>query len=239
MVQGKNETEGLSLITKSDGKKYSVRHDRRRYFFPQEYKNFINQVKNKQHKFFYITCVHTGGRIMEVLNLQHKDIDTERGTITFRIVKQRKAKKNYAATGKSRSFFVGSEFLKEYKSYTRGKTINPEHYIFLTNEKLPENYSNLPNHERKKHYASKVVSYSVMLKKYCEKAGIPDYKQFSPDNLRKTFGMWTRTFDIDILELTYRMGHDIGTHFTHYSSPLIFTEEEETQIKNILRGSSS
>jgi integrase len=226
--------EGLRVGIKSDGHNYSVRTDRRRYFFPDEWNNFINLLKNKEHKFFFITCLHTGGRIMEVLNLKHKDIDVERGTINFSIVKQRKAKKNFYATGKTRGFFVASEFLAEYKSFIRGKTINPEHLIFLDNSKLPTNYNELANDDRKKYYSSKVVSYSNMFKRKLKKAGIKDWYNFSPHNIRKTFGMWMRTYNKDFGELCYRMGHDMDTYIAHYGSSLIFTEEERRKIQKIM-----
>src|SRR3990167_1433586 len=109
-----SKREGLLIGRKSDGRLYRVRTDRRRYFFPDEWTNFIKLVTTRGHKFFFLTSLHTGGRIMEILNLRYKDIDEERGTITFNVVKQRKAKRDFYATGKNRAFFVSSEFLKEY-----------------------------------------------------------------------------------------------------------------------------
>jgi integrase len=226
--------EGILIGKKSDGKSYKVRTDRRRYFFPDEWVKFIDLIKNKKHHFFFITAVHTGGRIMEILNLRYKDIDEERGTITFSIVKQRKAKKNFYATGKTRGFFVASEFIKEYKSFIRGKTINKDEFIFLDNEKLPNNFSEFENSKRKPYYMSKVVSYSKILKLYLKKAGIKDYYNFSPHNLRKTYGMWMRTFNKDMGELCYRLGHDLDTFMLHYGSSLIFTEEERRKISKIM-----
>lgn len=226
--------EGLRVGIRNNGHKYSVRTDRRRYFFPDEWLNFIKLVENKEARFFYLTSLHTGGRIMEILNLRYRDIDLERGIVTFSIVKQRKAKKNFFATGKSRGFFVGSEFLAEYKSFIRGRTINPEKYIFLDNDKLPLNYNNLNNDERKKYYSSKVTAYSNMLKRKLKKAGIKDWYNFSPHNIRKTYGMWMRIFNKEISELCYRMGHDIDTYLAHYGSSLIFTEEERRKIAKII-----
>ena len=123
--------EGLFVGKKGNGSRYSVREDRRRYFFPDEWIAFIKLIKNKKHKLFFLTSLHSGGRIMEVLNLQHKDIDIERETIIFKLVKQRKAKKNFFSTGKTRSFFVSGELIKEYKSFIRGRSVKPEDYIFL------------------------------------------------------------------------------------------------------------
>ena len=215
------------------GIEYTIRLDRRRYFFPEEWEKFINCFKNKEHRFFFITCLHTGGRIMEVLNLKHKDIDIERKTIIFNLVKQRKAKKKYYSTGKTRSFFVASNFLKEYKSFTRTKKINKEDYIFLDNQKLPKDYDSMDNQDRKKYYISKFVSYSNILKRKLKKIGIKDWYNFSPHNIRKTYGMWMRIYNKDFGELCYRMGHDMDTYMAHYGSSLIFTDEEIRKIKEI------
>ena len=223
----------LRIGMRNDGKKYTVRNDRRRYFFPNEWREFISTFTNKEHKFFMITLLMTGGRIMEVLNLKHEDIDIERGTVTFKVVKQRKAKKNFYAVGKSRGFFVPSNFIREYKSFTRGKTINPNEYVFLDNSKLPENYDSLENDEKKKYYYSKVIAYSNLIKRKIKKTSIKDWYNFSPHNFRKTFGMWMRTFINDSGELCYRMGHDIDTYVSHYGSSLIFTENERREIAKI------
>ncbi len=228
------DKKDLLYGVRKDGTKLSVRVDRRRYFFPNEWNEFINLFKNKQHKFFFITLLHTGSRIMEALNLKFKDIDEQRGTIKFTIVKQRKAKKNFYAIGKSRDFFVASNFIKEYKSFIRGKKINLEDYIFLDNLKLPKDYDELDNDKRKKYYSSKFVSYSNLLKRKLRKTSIKDHYNFSPHNIRKTYGMWMRTFNIDSGELCYRLGHDIDTYIAHYGSSLIFTDNERRKIIKIM-----
>lgn len=230
----KTINEDLRVGIKSDGRNYTVRNDRRRYFFPDEWNKFINSFNDKTHKFFFITALHTGGRIMEILNLKYGDLDPERGVVKFKIVKQRKAKKDFYAIGKSRGFFVASNFIKEYKSFIRNRTINPKDYIFLDNKKLPKDYNKLDNSDRKKYYVSKVVAYSNLLKRKLKKIGIKDYYNFSPHNLRKTYGMWMRTFNIEMGELCYRMGHDMDTFIAHYGSSLIFTDNERRKIANIM-----
>lgn len=224
----------IKKITKKDGIKYSVRIDRRRYFFPDEWTKFINSFKNKQHKFLFLTLIHTGGRIMEVLNLKYEDIDTERGTIMFKTVKQRTAKRTFSSSSKTRNFFVASNYLTEYKSFIRNRTIKPSNYIFLDNEKLPNDYENLKNSEKKKYYASKVVSYSNMLKNRLKKIGISDWRSFSLHNIRKTYGMWMRTFNIEMGEMCYRLGHDMDTFISHYGSSLIFSDSERRKIQKIM-----
>jgi len=230
----KKIVEGIRKGIKKDGVSYTVRNDRRRYFFPEEWNRFISEIKNKQHRFFFYTLLFTGARIMEALNLKYEDINVERGTVNFKVVKQRKAKKNFYAVGKSRGFFVCSNFIKEYKSFIRNKNINSKEYIFLNNSKLPENYDTLDNSERKKYYQSKVVSYSRIIKRVTKKIGIKDWFNFSPHNFRKTYGMWHRVFLSDSGELCYRMGHDIDTYIAHYGSSLIFTDSERRKIEKIM-----
>ena len=227
------EKEGLMIGTKSNNVNYSVREDRRRYFFPDEWENFIKNVKDKKKRFFFITLLHTGARSMEALNLKYEDIDLDRESICFKVVKQRKAKRHFHSLGKSRSFFVASNFFKEYKSFIRGKSINSKDFIFLENDKLPINYDSLTNKEKKKYYVSKFVSYSNFLKRKLKKIGIKDYYNFSLHNIRKTYGMWMRTFNKELAELCYRMGHDIDTYLSHYGSSLIFTESERRKISKI------
>lgn len=225
-----------NIITKrnSRGIQYKVRLDKRRYFFPDEWLDFISIIKNRTHRFFFTTLLFTGARAMEALNLRHKDIDLERGTVNFETVKQRKAKKNFYAIGKQRSFFVASNFFKEYKSYIRGRSINPEDYIFLNNEELPQDYSKLPNEEKREFFLKVYVNYSQIFKRQMKKSKIEDPYNFSLHNIRKTFGNWMRTFNIEMAELCYRMGHDINTYLLHYGSSLIFTESERRKINKIL-----
>lgn len=234
LILSPSKKEGVYIGTKKDGKEYSVRRDRHRYFFPDEWNSFINTIKNKKHKFFFLTLLHTGARIMEALNIKHEDIDMERQTITLKVVKQRKAKKNFAGTGKSRTFFISSNFLSEYKSFIRNNKINSKEYIFLKNEKLPKNYDALNNDEKRQYYFSAIVSYSKMLKTKLKLAGIPDWFNFSPHNIRKTYGMWMRTYNKELAELCYRMGHDMDTYIAHYGSSLIFSDEERRKINKIM-----
>ena len=96
MFNKKLEQDIVKIKTKQ-GKSYSVRKDRRRYFFPNEWEEFISTFKNKEHRFFFLTLLHSGARIMEALHLKYEDIDEERGTLNLKVVKQRKAKKNFYA----------------------------------------------------------------------------------------------------------------------------------------------
>ena len=223
--------EGIRVGYRKDGQKYSVRESRKRYFFPHEWRLFEKQFKNKKHRFFFLTLLNTGARAMEALHLRSEDFDLERGTITFKVVKHRAAKKHNYSLGKKRVFFVGSNYLKEAKKFLKNKEQNK--YLFLEDKNLPPHYNDLNNKEKKKYFLSKMVGYNQMLKRKLKKSGIKDYKQFSLHNIRKTYGNWMRIFEIRTEEICYRLGHDLETYYNNYGSSLIFSPEEKREIMNI------
>ena len=104
----------------------------------------------------------------------------------------------------------------------------------MDNDKLPKDYDTYSNEQRKRYYISKLISYSKMFKKKLKKIGIVDYYNFSPHNIRKTYGMWMRVYNLEMAEICYRMGHDIDTYIAHYGSSLIFTDAERREIQKII-----
>ena len=238
-----NKKESLSLrkfneetykVDKADGKKYTVRQDRHRYFFPDEWLNFISSLKKDKHEILFTTLINTGARIMEVLHIKPLNFDWDRKVIEFKVVKQRKAKKQFRALGKSRRFFVSPQYIKKVRAYIRKNNIDDNDYLFLDKSKLPPNYDNLDNKEKRKYYYKTKCSISQLFKRKLKKVGIEDWWNFSLHNIRKTYGNWMRIYNIDVNELCYRMGHDQKTFFDHYGSSLLFTEIEKIKIRKIL-----
>jgi len=227
------EKQGIFSGTKRNGIKYSVRGDRHRYFFPGEWENFIAQFDNQKHKLLFLTLVHTGARIMEALHLKPKNFDFDRETITFEVTKQRKAKKQFLAVAKSRTFFVSPIYLKQVRSYINKTNLEPNQYLFLDNSKIPSDYDSLPNTQKKKYYSTEVTCYSALLKRKVKKAGIEDWFNFSLHNLRKTYAAYIRIYNLRQDEICYRMGHDMITFMTHYGSSLIFTPQERLIIMRL------
>lgn len=225
---------GIYEGTKSNGKKYSVRSDRRRYFFPNEWNSFIEKIKDSKDRLFFNTLLHTGARTMEALHLKPENFNAERGIVTFEVIKQRKAKRNFFATGKSRTFFVSPKYIKEVRAYVNKNQIKDKEYLFLDNKILPANYEQLGNLEKKKYYTKTQIAYSQMFKRKVKASGIKDWKQFSLHNIRKTYGNWMRTYDIKTEEICYRLGHDFNTYLTHYGSAMIFTQQDKIEIMKIL-----
>lgn len=230
----KTEQDNLLIGIKKNGCSYSVRSDRRRYFFPAEWKKFIDSFNNEKHYFLFLTLLHTGARIMEVCNLQRKNFDFNRGTLTFQVVKQRKAKKNFFAIGKSRTFFVSDKYMKEAKAYIIKNKIAEDDYLFLDKKDLPLNYDELSNKEKKKYYKKTCTAYSQLMKRKLKALKFKDWYNFSLHNIRKTYGNWMRIYDIKTEELCYRLGHDFNTYLMHYGSAMIFTPQEKLEIFNIM-----
>lgn len=226
---GENLYEGQ----RADGRKYTVRADRHRYFFPDEWTKFINEINDDKNKLFFESLLYTGGRAMEVLNLRVIDLDLERETVRFTVTKQRVAKRNSAAISKYRTFFISSSYVKRLKTYIRKNRLEPENYIFLNVNKIPRDYASLSNKDKKKYYNGHKTIYHRLMKRALKRAGIEDWKNFSLHNVRKTYGQWMRIFDLPLEELCYRMGHDTETFLTHYGSSLVFTPQDKIKIMNI------
>lgn len=225
--------ENISMGTRNNGIMYTVRNDRHRYFFPKEWNSFIKTIKNDKHYIFFLTLLHTGARVMETLHLKPINFNITRSTITLNVVKQRKAKKQFYAIGKTRTYFVSEKYIKEVKKYIETNNISDNNYLFLNNLILPEDYDKLSNTDKKKHYISTENSYFQLFKRKLKSAGINDWRNFSLHNIRKTYGNWMRIYEIKTEEICYRLGHDFNTYLIHYGSPLIFTSQEKLEIMNI------
>jgi integrase len=173
---------------------------------------------------------------MEALHLKPEDFDWEkRNTVTIKVQKRRKAKKEFSISRQpDRVFNVTEKYLKEVKRYVTKTRKFPHEYLFLENDELPENYESLDNKEKKKYYQKYQVAYHQMLKRKLRKAGIEDWRMFSLHNLRKTYGNWMRIFEIRLEDLIWRMGHDQKTFMTNYGSALVFTPDERREIMRIL-----
>lgn len=213
-VKGK---PGLYEKIKDNGIKYTVRADRNRYFFPDEWKKFRNCLKDGEQKLIFDILLQTGARIDEALHLTPSDIHQHNNTITLRVTKV-KSKKGESKTlgGKKRNFSVDSKFMKRLKKYIKENNIQPdERIIKKTKQGVFE-----------------------LFKRKLKKANLPEW-EFSLHNIRKTHGMWLKTVqrrgeDLDMSEICMRLGHDYPTFLNHYGSPSIFTDQDRDKIIDIL-----
>ena len=212
-VSGK---DGLYVGIKSDGKKYTVRKDRHRYFFPEEWIKFLDSIKPDK-RILFETLLQTGARIEEALNLKPKDFIWENNTVTLRVTKS-KAKKGESRIlgGKQRSFSVSSQYIRKLRKYIRENNIKDDDFLFpITKQAV-----------------------SQLFKRGLRKAGLKEW-EFSLHNIRKTSGMWLKTVqrrgvDLDVSEICMRLGHDHNTFLKHYGSPSIFTDQQRDKIVEIL-----
>ncbi len=201
--------EGLREGIKSDGVKYSVRDDRSRFFYPEEWTKFMSNIK-PDNKLIFETLLQTGARIEEALNIKPKDFDWDRHNVNLRVTKI-KARKN-ERVGKARNIPVSSQYIRKAKSYINRKNLKDDELLFpITKQAVWQ-----------------------MLRRKLVKAEIKDYWNFGLHNIRKTHGNWLKALEIRAEEICTRLGHDFNTYLKHYGSPNIFDRKDKIQMVNIL-----
>jgi len=212
-VEGK---DGLLEGIKSDGTKYSVRKDRHRYFFPEEWIKFLEQVPENR-KILFETLLQTGARIEEALNIKPKDFMWDNNSLTLRVTKSKSKKgESRVLGGRARGFIVSSQFIRRMKKYIRDNQIKDDEFLFKITK----------------------AGTSQLMKRCLSRAELNNW-EFSLHNIRKTSGMWLKTVqrrgvDLDVSEICMRLGHDHNTFLKHYGSPSIFTDQQRDKIVDIL-----
>jgi len=198
----------LKVGYQRNGRKYSVRTNRKRFFFPKEWLLFLKNLDNENQARCYDILINTGARYNECKHIKKEDIDFERSTLTIKVAKI-KAKKGQKFPD-PRTFKLSSQFLERLKTYT--KNLNDSDTIhFLTNSNL-----------------------NILLKKITEKIGLKDPYMFSVHNLRKTHGNWLVAMDFNIVNICKRLGHDYNTFLKAYASADTFNDEDRELIPEIL-----
>lgn len=201
--------EGLKQGIKSDGKRYSVRDDRSRYFFPEEWVRFINTVKPKKRLIFSI-LINTGARIEEAINIRPRDFDWDRNNLTLRVTKGKAKKKEFI--GKKRTFTISSQFARRARRYIKNNKIGEDEFIYpITKQAVWQ-----------------------LMRRTLQKAEFEDWYQFSLHNIRKTSGNWLRALGIPAEEICLRLGHDMNTYLRHYGSPSVFDRKDKILMIRIL-----
>ena len=205
-----NDTEqpDLKIGIQKNGRKYSVRTNRKRFFFPNELNKFVDALETDNQRIDFDVLINTGARYNEAKNIKKEDIDFERGTLTIKVAKI-KAKKGQKFPD-PRTFKLSSQFLSRLKEYT--KDLNNEDTLpFLTNSAL-----------------------NLAIKKIAKRIGIKDYYMISAHNLRKTHGQYLVALDVNIANICKRLGHDMNTFLNSYCSADIFSPKDREEIKIIL-----
>ena len=75
--------EGLKTGKLSNGRNYSVRDNRKRYFFPNEWYDFMKTLTTEKQKITADMLINTGARITEAKSVKWKDIDFDKKTMTI------------------------------------------------------------------------------------------------------------------------------------------------------------
>ncbi len=202
------EHQELKKVIKKNGQEYSVRTNRKRFFYPNEWNDFLKALETPKQKLSFDILVNTGCRYNEGFNIRKRDIDFERGTLTLKVTKI-KAKKGQKFP-EPRTFRLSSQFLERLKKYTKDK--NDDEKIGMLS----------------------APALNIAMKKALIKAGIEDFYMFSLHNVRKTHGNWLNAHEVTIVNICKRLGHDYNTFLGSYASADVFTDEDRVEIKNIL-----
>jgi len=202
-------SEGLQVGIRKDGRKYSVRDDRSRYFFPEEWERFFNSLREINKPIFDV-LINTGARIEESLNIKPKDFDWERNNLTLRVTKMKAAKGE--RVGKPRTFSISSQFARRMRKYINDNKIKDDARLFsFTSQSVYQ-----------------------LLKRKLKQLGFKDWQQFSLHNIRKTHGNYLKAMEIDSGEICYRLGHDLNTFIKHYGSANVFDRKDKIGMIKIL-----
>jgi len=214
----KSVGEDMKAGIMKNGKVYSVRKDRSRFFMPNEWKQFYKGLK-EINKPLFLFLINTGCRINEAIHVRSRDIDFERNNVRLWKTKTKATKGE--TSGKPRTISISSELGKELKKLSRDK--NPESYLFYPNEEIGKVIE-----------GGKLQSINQLMKRVLKKTDIQDWKNFATHNIRKTHGMYIKALGFGIEEICLRLGHDYNTYLAHYGSADVFTETDVRGIKEVL-----
>jgi len=201
--------EGLKVGIRKNGFKYSVRDDRSRFFYPNEWERFIVQIKPEK-RLLFDTLIQTGARIEESLNIKPRDFDWARNNLILRVTKI-KARKN-ERVGKARTLPVSSQYIRKVKNYINENKIGDDSVLFPI---------------------SKQAAWQMM-RRALKRAGIVDDWNFGLHNIRKTHGNWLKALEVPAEEICLRLGHDFDTYLKHYGSPNVFDRKDKMLMIKIL-----
>ena len=192
-----------------DGRNYSVRKTRDRFFFPDEWVKFQKYCKEDKFPLFDF-LINTGARIDEALHVKLKHFDFDRCTLTLYTTKT-KAKKG-ETEGKPRTMPVSQGLIKRMRKHAKNSKLKEEDYLFSGSK----------------------FTWWQMMRRVLVRAEFKDPENFSLHNIRKTHGNWLKALGVPAEEICLRLGHDFNTYLKHYGSPNVFNSGDKLTIMDLL-----
>lgn len=227
-------------ITTKAGQPYSVRKNRDRFFYPNEWMTFVSHAKKNQ-RITFETLMNTGARINEARHIRPEDVDYVRNTIILRVTKVKARKKEH--NPRPRTISISSQFAKILKKHFAQLEKNKE-------ERLRHKFKvikslNIPLVKKKQYWQAykerqnylnilSTPAANLSMKNILKKMKVTDWYQFSIHNIRKSHGNWLKALGVDGAEICLRLGHDYNTFIKSYGSPDIFTYKDLQDIRIIL-----
>ena len=192
---------------------YTVRNNRNRFFFPDEWMGFYDAL-NERQKITFEFLINTGARIMEVQHVQVKDVDFDRQNIVLRVTKRIINRPGVQKTGvsKIRVINCSSKFIKYLGRIQKEYKLTPE-------DKFP---------------LLSTPAANIAMKKALQKVGIKDWDMFSVHNVRKTLETWLIALNVDHFKVVNHFGHTSAIALKHYVSPDIFNYEDKKAMREII-----
>lgn len=194
----------MNKIIRKNGKPYTLKENRNRFFFPAEFMKMFDLLREKQKH--TIKCqINTGARINELRFVSENDVDLINKRVTLRVTKTKAKKKE--VKGRIRIIPISTDFVKYLKSYIK----NGRRYGILS-----------------------TPATNTALKVAAGKAGLDNPSDFSSHSLRKTLETWLMALGCQDSALCAHLGHDIRTAVSHYISPDVFSWEEKRQMRMVI-----
>jgi integrase len=206
---------GTTEIVRSNNRKYTLRNNRDRFFFPDEWMAFYDKLKTKQHITFNF-LINTGARIMEIQNVKVSDVDFDRGNIVLRVTKRvvNNPKVQKKGIRSPRVLPISKKFVKFLKAVVKQYDLKPEDYFPILT----------------------TAAANTAMKKALKKAGIKDWDMFSLHNVRKTLETWLLALGVDHFVVVKHFGHSINVALKHYVSADVFSYEDKKQMRDYIIG---
>ena len=199
----------ITTKTLSDGRTYTLRSNRDRFFYPKEWLQFKEAV-NPRFFFPFEFLINTGARINEARNVKVSDFDFENKRLVLRVtkIKAKLGQKN----PRPRIIPISTQFIKKVKKHIRENKLKSDSFIGIPS----------------------TPAANQLLKRGVKRSGIEDWQMFSIHNIRKTLENWLLALGIDSLKVVSHVGHSMGTAASSYISADVFSHNEKVQIREIL-----